>query len=79
MDYTPLYIGTGAMLVFSSVLIFTILKITNIHVYIKERDEHILNKVNSLEKIINKDIKDILEILKSNYEKNLKLDKRKST
>lgn len=66
MEYIGLYIGTSAMLLFSGILVYSIVKVTNIKKFMMERDEHYMSRLTKIEGIITKDLKDILKLLKNN-------------
>lgn len=66
MEYIGLYIGTSAMLLFSAILVYSIVKVTNIKKFMMERDEHYMSRLTKIEGIITKDLKDILKLLKNN-------------
>lgn len=65
MDYTPLYIGTFVMLLFSVILIWAILKVTGTRKYMEDRDKNYMNKFEHIERILREDINTILNILKN--------------
>lgn len=79
MDYTPLYVGTTAMFVFCAVLFYALLKISNVRRYMEKRDAIYAARFIELETLVKTNMSSILEVLKLNYEKNLKVDKRKSS
>ena len=66
MEYIGLYIGTSAMFLFSAILVYSIVKVTNIKKFMMERDEHYMSRLTKIEGIITKDLKDILKLLKNN-------------
>jgi len=66
MTFLPLYIGTIAMLLCSCLLIFSVARITSIRKAMEDRDKSYLQRLNSIEMIVTKDLKDIIAILRKN-------------
>lgn len=64
--YTPLYIGTGALLLTSLVFIFGVIRISSIRTIMENRDRHYLNRLDNIELMVKKDLKNITELLKKN-------------
>lgn len=68
MDYTPLYIGTVAMigLAITIVLItvWSAQQIKNFKEFANKRDEHYMNRLDGIEAIMRTEFKSMLDILK---------------
>lgn len=77
IDYTPLYVGTMAMLIFCGVLLYSIYKIFKFKRYAQELELIHTQRYDSLELLIKTDIKTILNILKNHYEKDINVAKEK--
>lgn len=69
MDYTPLYIGTIAMIILAITIILITLysahQIKGFKEFANSRDEHYMNRIDGIEAIMRTEFKAMVETLKN--------------